>query len=120
MRGAARRSANINVMYKAVEKAAYGLKRDFGEVENLQVSMKGPADFVSAADHRAENACVKSLSVPVRAMASFLKKVARSRAPIPSIAGSLIRLMAPPTSCMASRILRFQLPCKRVTKSSLA
>ena len=54
MRGAARRSANINVMYKAVEKAAYGLKRDFGEVENLQVSMKGPADFVSAADHRAE------------------------------------------------------------------
>jgi len=54
VRGAARRSANINVMYKAVEKAAYGLKRDFGEVENLQVSMKGPADFVSAADHRAE------------------------------------------------------------------
>ncbi|WP_339779217.1 inositol monophosphatase family protein [uncultured Thalassospira sp.] len=54
MRGAARRSANINVMFKAVEKAAYGLKRDFGEVENLQVSMKGPGDFVSAADHRAE------------------------------------------------------------------
>jgi myo-inositol-1(or 4)-monophosphatase len=44
----------MNVMMKAAQKAARGLKRDFGEVENLQVSMKGPADFVSAADQRAE------------------------------------------------------------------
>jgi len=48
------RSALLNVMAKAAQKAARGLKRDFGEVENLQVSLKGPADFVSAADHRAE------------------------------------------------------------------
>ena len=48
------RSAIINVMVGAATKAARGLKRDFGEVENLQVSRKGPADFVSAADHRAE------------------------------------------------------------------
>jgi myo-inositol-1(or 4)-monophosphatase len=48
------RSAILNVMVSAAMKAARGLKRDFGEVEQLQVSRKGPADFVSAADHRAE------------------------------------------------------------------
>jgi myo-inositol-1(or 4)-monophosphatase len=48
------RSALINVMARAAEKAAKGLVRDFGEVENLQVSRKGPADFVSVADTRAE------------------------------------------------------------------
>ncbi|MGB4100636.1 MAG: inositol monophosphatase family protein [Alphaproteobacteria bacterium] len=47
-------SALITVMQRAVEKAAKGLKRDFGEVEHLQVSRKGPADFVSAADIRAQ------------------------------------------------------------------
>ena len=52
--GAMARSAILNVMVGAATKAARGLKRDFGEVENLQVSRKGPADFVSAADRRAE------------------------------------------------------------------
>ena len=47
-------SATINVMEAAARKAARGLIRDFGEVENLQVSRKGPADFVSEADRRAE------------------------------------------------------------------
>ena len=50
----AQRSALLNVMVGAAQKAARGLIRDFGEVENLQVSRKGPADFVSAADHAAE------------------------------------------------------------------
>lgn len=44
------KSALVNVMIKAAEKAAKGLKRDFFEVEHLQVSRKGPADFVSTAD----------------------------------------------------------------------
>ncbi len=48
------RSALINVMAKAAGKAARGLVRDFGEVEQLQVSQKGPADFVSTADLKAE------------------------------------------------------------------
>jgi myo-inositol-1(or 4)-monophosphatase len=48
------RSAILNVMVRAAMKAARGLQRDFGEVEQLQVSRKGPADFVSAADQRAE------------------------------------------------------------------
>ncbi len=50
----ATRSPLLNVMIRAADRAARGLKRDFGEVENLQVSRKGPADFVSAADLRAE------------------------------------------------------------------
>ena len=49
-----RRSALLNVMIAAVQKAGRGLVRDFGEVEQLQVSRKGPADFVSVADTRAE------------------------------------------------------------------
>jgi myo-inositol-1(or 4)-monophosphatase len=47
-------SATLNVMVQAARKAARSLKRDFGEVEKLQVSVKGPGNFVSAADHRAE------------------------------------------------------------------
>jgi myo-inositol-1(or 4)-monophosphatase len=48
------RSPLITVMTDAVMKAARSLKRDFGEVEQLQVSRKGPGDFVSAADRKAE------------------------------------------------------------------
>jgi myo-inositol-1(or 4)-monophosphatase len=55
------RSALLNVMVNAVLKAGKGLARDFGEVENLQVSLKGPGNFVSAADHRAEETLVAEL-----------------------------------------------------------
>ena len=50
----AKRSALINVMARAAERAGRAMLRDFGEVEQLQVSRKGPADFVSSADRRAE------------------------------------------------------------------
>ena len=50
----ATRSAILNVMAKAAQKAARGLNRDFGEVQQLQVSQKGPADFVSTADLKAD------------------------------------------------------------------
>ncbi len=56
------RSAIINVMATAALKAARGLVRDFGEVEHLQVSRKGPADFVSQADLRAERVLREMLS----------------------------------------------------------
>ncbi|MBI1868811.1 MAG: inositol monophosphatase [Methylocystis sp.] len=56
------RSALMNVMTAAALKAGRGLKRDFGEVENLQVSVKGPGDFVSAADKRAEQTLFEELS----------------------------------------------------------
>jgi myo-inositol-1(or 4)-monophosphatase len=48
------RSANLEIMLRAARAAARFLTRDFGEVEHLQVSIKGPGDFVSAADRRAE------------------------------------------------------------------
>ncbi len=47
-------SAVLNVMVKAAHRAGRSLKRDLGEVEHLQVSVKGPRNFVTAADHRAE------------------------------------------------------------------
>ncbi len=47
-------SALLNVMIAAARKAARALKRDFGELEKLQVSLKGPGNFVSASDRRAE------------------------------------------------------------------
>ncbi|MEM0907258.1 MAG: inositol monophosphatase family protein [Pseudomonadota bacterium] len=56
------RSAILNVMVGAAEKAGRSLSRDFGEVENLQVSKKGPADFVSRADMRAEEIVHAELS----------------------------------------------------------
>lgn len=54
-------SATLNAMIKASERAARSLIRDFGEVENLQVSAKGPGDFVSAADRRAEEILYEEL-----------------------------------------------------------
>jgi myo-inositol-1(or 4)-monophosphatase len=54
-------SGLITVMQRAVRKAAPRLRRDFGEVEQLQVSRKGPADFVSMADKRAEQTIVEEL-----------------------------------------------------------
>lgn len=50
------------IMHRASEKAAKSLLRDFGEVEQLQVSVKGPGDFVSAADRRAEQIIYAELS----------------------------------------------------------
>ncbi len=55
------RSANINVMIKAARKAGRSLIHDFNEVEHLQVSTKGPADFVSQADLKAETILIEEL-----------------------------------------------------------
>jgi len=55
-------SALLNVMIAAARKAARALKRDFGELEKLQVSLKGPANFVSAADRRAEETLYQELA----------------------------------------------------------
>lgn len=55
------RSPHLNVMANAAFKAAKGLVRDFGEVEHLQVSRKGPGDFVSTADKKAEDILYKEL-----------------------------------------------------------
>ncbi len=55
-------SANLNIMIKAAEKASKILIRDFGEVEKLQVSLKGPSDFVTNADKKVEKIIIEELS----------------------------------------------------------
>ncbi len=62
MRSGARRSAAIEILCRAAFRAAKRLVRDFGEVEQLQVSVKGPGDFVSIADRRAEQEIREELS----------------------------------------------------------
>ena len=55
-------SPNLNMMIQASEKASKSLIRDFGEIENLQVSIKGPSDFVSSADKKVEEVLIEELS----------------------------------------------------------
>ena len=55
-------SPNLNIMIKASEKASKVIIRDFGEVENLQVSRKGPRDFVTKTDKRVEQILIDELS----------------------------------------------------------
>ena len=54
-------SANLNIMIKASEKASKILIRDFGEIEKLQVSKKGPSDFVTNSDLKAEKIIIDEL-----------------------------------------------------------
>lgn len=61
----------MSIMHRASEKAAKSLLRDFGEVEQLQVSVKGPGDFVSAADRRSEQIIYQEL-MKARPSFSFL------------------------------------------------
>ncbi len=55
-------SSNLNIMIKAAEKASKSLIRDFGEVEKLQVSKKGPYDFVTKTDKHVEKILIEELS----------------------------------------------------------
>jgi len=55
-------SPNLNIMIKASEKASKSLIRDFGEVENLQVSTKGPLDFVTNTDIKVEKILIEELT----------------------------------------------------------
>ncbi len=69
-------------MVKAVTKAARNLKRDFGEVENLQVSKKGPADFVTQADTKAERVLREELERARPGIAFMLEESAQAGAKI--------------------------------------
>ena len=55
-------SPNLNIMIKAAEKASKVLIRDFGEVEKLQVSIKGPSDFVTNTDKKIEKILIEELN----------------------------------------------------------
>ena len=84
-----RRSANINVMVRAAEKAGRGLIRDFGEVDHLQVSRKGPGDFVSAAE--ALEMGLVSEVVPDEEVETRALEVARKITQMPPLAVKLTK-----------------------------
>ena len=66
-------SANLNVMIQAVKRAGRGLMRDFGELENLRLSQKGAADFVSTADTNSEKT-LREYLLKVRPRYGFLQE----------------------------------------------
>ena len=66
-------SANLNIMIKASEKASKVIIRDFGEIENLQVSKKGPTDFVTNSDLKVEKIIIEELK-KARPNFSFLSE----------------------------------------------
>lgn len=72
-------SANLNVMLKAARKAGRQLLKDFTEVEQLQVSAKGPGDFVSRADRAAENT-IREMLMEARPTYGFLGEEGGERA----------------------------------------
>src|SRR4030088_2130422 len=75
------RSALLTVMIKAARKASRTLKRDFGEVENLQVSLKGPGNFVTAADRKAEETLKAELAKARPGYSSLGEKSATTPGP---------------------------------------
>ena len=70
-------SSNLNIMIKAAEKASKSAIRDFGEVEKLQVSKKGPRDFVTKTDKHVEKILIEELS-KTKKNYSFLSEEAGS------------------------------------------
>ena len=63
------RSPVMTMMIRAAEKAGRAILRDFGEVEHLQASRKGPRDFVTVADERPNASCARNCSAPGRGSA---------------------------------------------------
>ena len=68
-------SSNLNVMIKAAEKASKSAIRDFGEVEKLQVSKKGPRDFVTKTDKHVEKILIEELSKTKKIILFYQKKL---------------------------------------------
>ena len=66
-------SSNLNIMIKATEKASKSVIRDFGEIEKLQVSKKGPRDFVTKTDKKVEKILIEELS-KIKQNYSFLSE----------------------------------------------
>ena len=70
-------SSNLNIMIKAAEKASKSVIRDFGEVEKLQVSKKGPRDFVTKTDKYVEKILIEELSKSKKNYSFFSEEVGR-------------------------------------------
>ena len=80
-------SSNLNIMIKAVEKASKSVIRDFGEVEKLQVSKKGPYDFVTKTDKNVEKILIEELSKQKKIILSFQKRWVKLIIKIKKISG---------------------------------
>ncbi len=105
------RSALLNVMVQAAMKAGRSLARDFGEVQNLQVSLKGPGDYVSQADRRrAEKIVYTELSRARPDYGFLMEESGEIESRTDSTAGWSIRSTAPRTSCTAFRFCCFHRP----------
>ena len=70
-------SSNLNIMIKAAEKASKSVIRDFGEVEKLQVSKKGPKDFVTKTDKQVEKILIDELSKTKKNYSFSLRKIGK-------------------------------------------
>ena len=81
----------MKVMTDAALKVGRQLARDFGEVENLQVSVKGPGDFVSAADTKAEKSLVAMLSKARPGYSFLLEEGGEIKGTAPSSSGTSIK-----------------------------
>ena len=68
-------SPKLNLIYKACMKASRSLIRDFGEIENLQVSSKAPGDFVSSADKRTENIIIDELQKAHKDYGNYYRRI---------------------------------------------
>ena len=102
-------SPALNVMVAAARKAGRGLIRDFGELENLQVSRKGPADFVSTADQRTERILLEEFQRARPGYGFLMEEGGHHRRPRQNrTASSSIPSTAPPTSCTAFRSSPFR------------
>ena len=103
-------SGLIRVMEKAARKAGQRLRRDFGEVEHLQVSRKGPSDFVSKADQASERTIYDELRTARPDWGFLMEEVGKFPAPRASRAGWSIRSTAPATSSTGCRISQSRSP----------
>ena len=83
-------SANLNIMIKAGEKASKILIRDFGEIEKLQVKKKGPSDFVTNADLKAEKIIIEELKKAKPNYSILSEEIGLKKIKIQKIFGLLI------------------------------
>ena len=84
-------SSNLNIMIKAAEKASKSVIRDFGEVEKLQVSKKGPRDFVTKTDKHVEKILIEELSKTKKIILFYQKKLVQLKIKIKIIFGLSIQ-----------------------------
>ena len=106
-------SPELNLMIKACEKASKIIIRDFGEIENLQVSKKGPKDFVTKTDKRVEKVLIEELSKSKKNYSFITEESGIIYKKSKNIFWVIDPIVVRQISCMEFLILQFQLHFKR-------